>query len=541
MKGQRGSVGMDFQQMVTRASTWVVLAVSAFAPIILWLTATHDRAGHPTSRPALWFVGAFVAGGALAYVGRQWAQRRSATLTRWRQPIDALQLIVFEGLIVVAGVTLGGLASNQWAYSFFLLMFAAVQLPYWFAIGFGLFADVGVVLIVVLSGQSISEHAGALLLALVALPLFAYFAATIALGLQRAQENSESQRLLLRREVDRLSSALGEVAQGDLTAIDDYRRAGERVADSNVDAAAAGAAVDAVWASLDDTLDSVRDLVVQVDAAGEALSGAVAELNAQAAQMAAGSTEQTSAIAETTSAMHELAATAAQIAATAASVHSAADRVSDAGDRARDSVDEAVTSLHEIVRGVDGIADQANLLDESSAEIDRILRVIDELADQTNLLALNAAIEAARAGEHGRGFAVVAGEVRALAERSQQSAAQIQGIVARIRAGTRATVAATAEGAQAAARGARLAEDVQQTLDEMVGAATAAASAAAQIQAATAQQTSASDQVVAAMTQVSSVASQQAAGARSSADAVHGISRLSEQLRSSLAVFQTDG
>ncbi len=72
------------------------------------------------------------------------------------------------------------------------------------------------------------------------------------------------------------------------------------------------------------------------------------------------------------------------------------------------------------------MAENIEMLEASAREADTIMDTINEIVDQTKLLSLNATIEAARAGEAGRGFAVVAGEVKQLAEQTEEAVIDIR-------------------------------------------------------------------------------------------------------------------
>lgn len=89
---------------------------------------------------------------------------------------------------------------------------------------------------------------------------------------------------------------------------------------------------------------------------------------------------------------------------------------------AQSSVEITSAKAEEILRSLNDAIEKSKSVDQIKTLTNGILAI----SQQTQLIALNAAVEATNAGEAGRGFAVVAGEIRNLADSSQESANQIQ-------------------------------------------------------------------------------------------------------------------
>lgn len=147
----------------------------------------------------------------------------------------------------------------------------------------------------------------------------------------------------------------------------------------------------------------------------DAISSGATEISGAADELSGRTERQAAALEETAAALDQITArvrtTATNATATDAVVAATSARAQTGGA----VVQRAITAMSEIERSSDQIGD--------------IVGIIDEIAFQTNLLALNAGVEAARAGEAGRGFAVVASEVRALAQRSADSAKEIKSLI----------------------------------------------------------------------------------------------------------------
>jgi methyl-accepting chemotaxis protein len=128
---------------------------------------------------------------------------------------------------------------------------------------------------------------------------------------------------------------------------------------------------------------------------------------------------------------------------------------------------DTLRAMHEIEQSSNTSFESISRLAVQSEQVGQILVVIHDVVKQTNLLSLNASIISAQAGESGKAFAVVAEEVRNLAHRTAQSAAQIDLLLKNIREETIRVHQNVSMGMEKAAEGVKVANHTNESLGKI--------------------------------------------------------------------------
>jgi methyl-accepting chemotaxis protein len=200
---------------------------------------------------------------------------------------------------------------------------------------------------------------------------------------------------------------------------------------------------------------------------GLAIATPLSEIATTVQQQECSTNQQAVAVNQTTKTMEQLGASTHQSASQAESSTSGAREALSLAERGDRDMAETLEGIGALKEQVASIATQIGRLSEQTAQISLVSELVASLANQTNMLALNAAVEAVRAGEQGKGFSVVAGEIRKLADRSKQSAAQIDTLVQDIQSSLRSTVMVTDEGNKKALRGIELTQITTETFSNL--------------------------------------------------------------------------
>ena len=283
---------------------------------------------------------------------------------------------------------------------------------------------------------------------------------------------------------------------------------------------------------------SLRHLISGIDDSARQIASAAAQLSTITEQTRAGVNNQRDEADQMATAMNEMLATAQEVAryAEEASLAAAeADQQASAGDKV---VAQVVEQIDQLANEMALSSRAMGVLQQESDQIGSVLDVIKSVSQQTNLLALNAAIEAARAGSAGEGFAVVADEVRSLAQRTQASAEEIEGLILRLHTGTRQVADILDSSRSLTDNSVSLTRDAGKALAEIARTVSVIQEMNPQIAAATEEQSAVAEEINRSVLKVRDVSEQTATASEETAAASVQLTRLSLELQALVGKFR---
>lgn len=300
------------------------------------------------------------------------------------------------------------------------------------------------------------------------------------------------------------------------------------------------------------TKDEIGDLANNFNLFVEKLQGVINEIAGATSQLASAAEEMAAITEETStgvesqkdettlvaSAITEMTATVQEVANNAESASSAAADADSEAKAGNQIVSTTVQAISELAKDVENSATVIEKLKGDSENIGTVIDVIKGIAEQTNLLALNAAIEAARAGEQGRGFAVVADEVRTLAQRTQESTAEIESLINTLQNGAEEAVTVMTASRDRASNTVEKAEHAGKSLTSITNAVGTILQLNTQIATAAEEQSSVTEEINRNVINIQGISEETASGAEQTSTASAELARLGEQLQALVGQFK---
>ncbi|MFK3710560.1 methyl-accepting chemotaxis protein [Leclercia adecarboxylata] len=256
--------------------------------------------------------------------------------------------------------------------------------------------------------------------------------------------------------------------------------------------------------------ENLKNIIHDVRNGVDSVARSASEIAAGNMDLSSRTEQQSAAVVETAASMEELTSTVALNAENA--------------KHARTLAQEASVNATEGSQIAQKVIDTMKNVRQSSHRISEITTVINSIAFQTNILALNAAVEAARAGDQGKGFAVVAAEVRTLAQRSAQSAKEIENLIG--------------ESVEFVDTGYNLVEGAGDAMSRIEGSVAQVRDIMSEIAAATDEQSRGIAQIAQAMAEMDTTTQQNAALVEESSAAASSLEDQAVQLEKVVAVFK---
>jgi len=283
---------------------------------------------------------------------------------------------------------------------------------------------------------------------------------------------------------------------------------------------------------------NLRKTIEQIAGSATQLGAAAEELSAVTEEASRGLQQQNNEIEQAATAVNEMTAAVEEVARNAVSTSEASNQSTQAAREGRDQVVKTVDAIQTMTHDVQSTAQMIEGLAAQGRDIGKVLDVIRAIAEQTNLLALNAAIEAARAGEAGRGFAVVADEVRGLAQRTQKSTEEIEGLVAGLQNGTQQVSAVMSNSRALTDSSVALTRKAGASLENITRTVSNIQSMNQQIAAAAEQQSAVAEEISRSIINVRDVSEQTAAASDETAASSVELARLGGQLQQMVSHFR---